>query len=89
MNEQSELQRLGETVRQVREQQRLSVADLADRANIDAGLIDDLEAGRLDPRFDALIALARGMAVPVSVLCRDEHRSPANSASDQDELLQP
>jgi transcriptional regulator with XRE-family HTH domain len=74
MNEQSELRRLGEAVRQVREQQRLSVADLAVRAVIDAGLIDALEAGRLDPRFDALIALARGMEVPISALCPDENQ---------------
>jgi transcriptional regulator with XRE-family HTH domain len=68
MEEQDELMRLGETFRQVREQQRVSVADLAARSGIDAQRIDDLEAGRLDPTYDVLIALARGMDVRASTL---------------------
>jgi transcriptional regulator with XRE-family HTH domain len=68
MNKDAELVRLGETVRQVREQQRLSVAELASRTGINAQSISNLEAGRLDPRLDVLISLARGMGVRTSAL---------------------
>jgi transcriptional regulator with XRE-family HTH domain len=68
MNKHAELIRLGETFRQVREAQRLSVAELAARTAIDAQRISDLEAGRLDPEFDMLIALADGMGVRASEL---------------------
>lgn len=72
MSKHTELRRLGETVRQVREQQRLSVAELASRTGINAQRISNLEAGRLDPRFDVLIALARGMGVRASALVPPE-----------------
>lgn len=68
MNEHAELLRLGETIRQVREQQRLSVAELAARAGIDTQRINNIEAGQLDPRYDVLISLACGLGVRVSAL---------------------
>jgi transcriptional regulator with XRE-family HTH domain len=68
MDERAELARFGETFRQVREQQRVSIAELAARTGIDAQRISDLEAGRLDPTYDVLIALACAMGVRVSVL---------------------
>lgn len=68
MNKDAELLRLGETFRQVREQQRLSVAELAARTGIDVEHISALEAGRLDPTFDVLLALADGIGVRASAL---------------------
>jgi len=68
MNEQAELRRLGETVRRMREQQRLTVAELATTTGIAAQSITDLEAGRLDPTYEGLIALARGLDVRMSAL---------------------
>ena len=68
INIQAELIRLGKTFQQVREQQQATVADLARRTGIDALQISNLEAGRLDPEYDLLIALAHGMGVPVSAL---------------------
>jgi DNA-binding XRE family transcriptional regulator len=68
INIQAELIRLGETFQQVREQQQATVADLACRTGIDVSQISNLEAGRLDPEYDLLIALANGMGVPVSAL---------------------
>jgi len=69
MNEHPELLlRLGEAIRQVREQQRLSVAELAARSGIAARLISKVEAGRLDPTYDVLIALADGLRVRLSAL---------------------
>jgi hypothetical protein len=68
INMQAELIRLGETFQQVREQQQISVADLAGRTGIYAFQISNLEAGHLDPEYELLIALANGMGVPLSAL---------------------
>src|ERR1700733_6410718 len=57
MNEQAELIRFGEQFRNVREQQGVSVAELAARTDISERRISSLEAGRLDPAYDVLIAL--------------------------------
>jgi transcriptional regulator with XRE-family HTH domain len=68
MNEHAELRSLGERVRQVREHQRLSVAELATRTGVEIQRIRELEAGRFDPTLDVLIALARGLDVRLSAL---------------------
>jgi transcriptional regulator with XRE-family HTH domain len=68
MDMHAELLRLGETFRQVREQQRLSAQELAAKTGITGQQISDLETGRLDPTLDVLIALASGMGVRVSAL---------------------
>lgn len=62
-DEQTELTRLGETFRQVREAKQISIADLAARTGIDAQQINDLEGGRLDPTYDELLVLASGLGV--------------------------
>jgi transcriptional regulator with XRE-family HTH domain len=73
MNEHAEyLRRLGETIRQEREHKRLSVAGLAARSGIAARRISKIEAGRLDPRYDVLIALADGLGVQASALMPKE-----------------
>ena len=51
MNEHAELRSLGERVRQVREHQRLSVAELATRSGVEIQHIRELEAGWFDPRM--------------------------------------
>ena len=68
MNEHAELRSLGERVRQVREHQRLSVAELATRSGVEIQHIRELEAGWFDPTLDVLIALARGLGIRLSVL---------------------
>ncbi len=73
MNEHAEcLRRFGETIRQAREQQRLSVTELAARSGIAAPRISKIEAGRLDPRYDVVIALADGLGVRASTLMPKE-----------------
>jgi DNA-binding response OmpR family regulator/DNA-binding XRE family transcriptional regulator len=64
----AKLIRFGANFRQVREHQRLSISELAARAGIEIQRIRNIEAGRLDPTFDVLIALARGMGVRLSAL---------------------
>jgi transcriptional regulator with XRE-family HTH domain len=73
MDERAELARFGKRFRQVREQQRVSVADLADRAGIDAQRIGDLEAGRFDPTYDVLITLADGMGIQMSAWISEDY----------------
>jgi transcriptional regulator with XRE-family HTH domain len=68
MDERTELVRFGEMFRRVREQQGVSVDDLAARTGIDAQQIGDLEAGRFDPTYDVMITLADGMGVRLSAL---------------------
>ncbi len=72
MDERTELARFGKRFRQVREQRRVNVVDLAARTGIDASRIGDLEAGLLDPTYDVMIALADGMGVRVSALIPDD-----------------
>jgi transcriptional regulator with XRE-family HTH domain len=72
MDERAELARFGKRFRQVRELRRVSVPELAARAGIEASQISDLEAGRLDPTYDVMIALAQGMGVrPSAFIPRD------------------
>lgn len=68
MNEHVELARFGETFRQLREREGVSIADLVARTGIDAQQINALEAGRLDPAFDVMCALADGIGVRLSAL---------------------
>jgi transcriptional regulator with XRE-family HTH domain len=68
MNPHPELIRFGETFRQIRERESVSVADLAARTGIDAEQINALEAGQLDTAFDVMIALADGIGVQLSAL---------------------
>jgi transcriptional regulator with XRE-family HTH domain len=54
---------LGRTVRATREQQGMSVAELAAAAGFKRRRLVRIEAGELDPRYDGLIALADGLGV--------------------------
>jgi transcriptional regulator with XRE-family HTH domain len=73
--------RFGETFRQVREQQRVSVAELASRTGISTQRISNLEAGRLDPTFDVLMRLARRMGVRASALIPRPETTPLRVSS--------
>ncbi|HTD08791.1 MAG TPA: helix-turn-helix transcriptional regulator [Solirubrobacteraceae bacterium] len=68
MNEDAELILFGQKIRQVREREGISVAELAVRSGIAVQMINALEAGRLDPPFDLMIAVADGLGVRLSVL---------------------
>jgi transcriptional regulator with XRE-family HTH domain len=72
MDNRTELIRLGEQLRRVREQQRLTVVDLAGRSNISPTRVAKLEAGLTDPRFDVLVALSDGLGVALSALIPDD-----------------
>jgi transcriptional regulator with XRE-family HTH domain len=61
-----ELIRLGQAIRQVREQQGVSTSELATATGITRQRIDRLEAGKVNPPLDVLIALADGLGVRAS-----------------------
>jgi transcriptional regulator with XRE-family HTH domain len=63
MDEQAELIRFGKRLKRLREQQRLSVADLAGRSGISVNRVVRIERGQSDPTFDLLLALSRGLGV--------------------------
>jgi transcriptional regulator with XRE-family HTH domain len=68
MDTSADLIRFGQTIRRVREREGVSVAALAARTGIDAEEINAIEAGRLDPALDVMIALAEGIGVRLSAL---------------------
>ncbi len=78
MENRTELIRFGEQLRRVREQRRLTVADLAGRSNISATRVAKLEAGLTDPRFDVLVALSRGLGVGLTALIPDDEGDQAS-----------
>lgn len=55
-------------LRWAREKARLSKAQLAARAGLDASYITHLEAGRKVPSLEALESLAHAVQIPVSVI---------------------
>jgi len=59
---------LGRRVRQLREGQGIGIDGLADRAEIEPRELRALEAGVLDPSYDVLIALARGLDISTAML---------------------
>lgn len=65
---------IGRTVQGLRDTIGLGVDALARRCDLDAQTIADLEAGRIDPSLDVLLAVARGLDVSLTMLCRlSEH----------------
>jgi len=78
MEHRTELVRFGEQLRRVREQQRLTVVDLAGRSNISPTRVAKLEAGLTDPRFDVLVALSDGLGVGLSALIPDDEEGQAS-----------
>jgi transcriptional regulator with XRE-family HTH domain len=59
---------LGRAVRRMREQQGMSVDALAGAIDVRRQRIDALEAGRLDPTYELLLAIAEGLGVQPSAL---------------------
>jgi DNA-binding XRE family transcriptional regulator len=64
---------LGRTVRAVREQKGMSVAELAEAAGFKRRRLVRIEAGELDPRYDGLIALADGLGARVAAILPPTH----------------
>jgi transcriptional regulator with XRE-family HTH domain len=59
---------LGQAIRWMRDQHGLSASELAAAAHVELQRVAALEAGRLDPTYDLLLALARALGVQPSAL---------------------
>ena len=80
-----ELAALGRAIRQLREEQSISRSALAQAAEISRRHLDALEAGRSDPPFDLLLALADGLGIrPSALFSRAEHESRRAAGGPQD-----
>ncbi len=58
----------GRTIRQLRAEQNISADELANLAGLTPARLDAIEAGRYDPRYDVLLALATGLRVTPAAL---------------------
>ncbi|MGA2455582.1 MAG: helix-turn-helix transcriptional regulator [Solirubrobacteraceae bacterium] len=63
---QQALVKFGAALRTVREQQGLSQADLSAGSGLHRTTVARIEDGRAEPRFDTLMALRRGLGVPMA-----------------------
>ncbi|MGI6603793.1 MAG: helix-turn-helix domain-containing protein [bacterium] len=66
---------LGQRLRQVREEQGLSQAELALRARVSAGLVGQVERGEVQPSLDTVEALAAVLGVSPCFLIQEEDPS--------------
>lgn len=64
-------QHLGITVRDLRLRYRLTIADLASRAGISAGMLSKIENGQTSSSLDTLFQIANALGVTISNLFRD------------------
>jgi transcriptional regulator with XRE-family HTH domain len=64
---------LGRAIRELREEERVDEDDLAAAADITVEKLRALEAGKFDPDYDLMIALARGLGGrPSTIILRAE-----------------
>jgi len=79
---------LGQAIRQVRERQDVTANELAAATGIERKQIDALEAGQLDPPYELLLVLARGLGIRPSVfiVCAEDmstRRQPSGASADE------
>jgi transcriptional regulator with XRE-family HTH domain len=69
----------GELVRRLRDEQSLSVEDLAELSGLSPAALDEIEHGRRWVEFDELFALAQGLGTSVSGIFRVWESTPRAS----------
>ena len=76
---------IGQQVRQFRQKQGVTVADLARQAGLSSGMLSKVENGQTSPSLATLNALAAALNVPVTSLFRkfEETREATNVKSGQ------
>jgi transcriptional regulator with XRE-family HTH domain len=72
---------LGEVVRDLRELQGIGVDVLAQRCSLEPSIIGDLEAGYGELRLSVMLAVADGLGISMSALCRAAERRVAQPHS--------
>ena len=79
------MQRVGATLRQYRQRQRLSQRALADRTHLHRTYIYDIERGKYNVSVLTLLRLAKGLGIPSSwllVRLKSNHPLPPQGAQD-------
>jgi len=67
------LAQVGEKIKTVREEKKLSLADLAAKTGYSSALISQIENHLLSPSLGTLIQIASAMEVPISKLFGEKH----------------
>lgn len=62
------LSKLGQRLKYLREKQNFTVSELAARSGLDPGIIEKIEAARVDPEISVIVALAGGLGVALGEL---------------------
>ena len=70
---------LGQRVRDERLRNRLTIADVAQLADLSAGMLSKIENGQATASLDALVRIANALGVPVGALFKG-YGTPAGSA---------
>jgi transcriptional regulator with XRE-family HTH domain/mannose-6-phosphate isomerase-like protein (cupin superfamily) len=63
---------IGEKVRAVRQQQQISLRDLAGKADISASMLSQIETGKAFPSVRSIYSIAAALAVPVDYFFPDQ-----------------
>jgi transcriptional regulator with XRE-family HTH domain len=63
--------RVGRVARRIREELKLTLADVAERARISAGMLSRLETGRVSPSLETIVSLAGVLGVRPSILLQE------------------
>ena len=58
-------------VKELRERKHLTLKELEERSGVDGSLINRIENGKVTPRVDTALKLARALGVSVSELLKD------------------
>jgi transcriptional regulator with XRE-family HTH domain len=66
---------LGEKLRRVREQKRLTLKQLSQRAGVSESLVSQIETGKVSPSIDTLLSLAGCLEVDLEYLFSDYKRT--------------
>jgi transcriptional regulator with XRE-family HTH domain len=66
---------LGEKVRAIRESRSMSIEQLADRADLDAQHVGQIESGALIPSLSPLIRIARALGVRLGTFLDDQEQT--------------
>jgi transcriptional regulator with XRE-family HTH domain len=62
------LRKLGQRLTYLREKQNFTVSELAARSGLDPGMLEGIEAGRVDPTVVAIFALVEALGVSLGEL---------------------
>jgi len=66
--------KLGERIRNLRKEQKLSQSDLGYKSDLDKSVIQRLEMARTNPTVKTLLKIADGLDITLSILCDIDKR---------------